>query len=188
MKTSSTETRGCCSIQTFQLLEDPTRQNILLEPPHKDDEGIIENTGYKKNSFRLNIDQKITKFIDLSLNTNYIHSSADRGYFNNDNTATTMGVSFAGTPSWAYLFPDAQGNYPNNPYSGANFLQTRDLITNNEKVDRFVGGRFCYSQTADSSDNHGLKLIVQGGLDSYTLGDYCYFPEHAPVSEKWERT
>jgi TonB-linked SusC/RagA family outer membrane protein len=141
----------------------------------KDDEGIIENTGYKKNSFRLNIDQKITKFVDLSLNTNYIHSSADRGYFNNDNTATTMGVSFAGTPSWAYLFPDAQGNYPNNPYSGANFLQTRDLITNNEKVDRFVGGGSATAKLL-TRDNHGLKLIVQGGLDSYTLATTAIFP------------
>lgn len=142
---------------------------------HKDDEGIIKHTGYRKNSFRLNIDQKVTKFIDLSLNTNYIHSSADRGYFNNDNTASTMGISFAGTPSWAYLFPDANGNYPNNPYSGSNFLQTRDLITNNEKVDRFVGGGTATFKLL-TKEHQALKVLVQGGLDAYTLVTTAIFP------------
>lgn len=141
----------------------------------KDDEGIIKNTGYKKNSFRLNIDQKIGKYIDLSLNTNYIHSSADRGYFNNDNTASTMGISFAGTPSWAYLFPDAQGNYPDNPYSGSNFLQTRDVITNNEKVDRFVGGGTATVKLL-TREHQALKVIAQGGVDNYTLVTTAIFP------------
>jgi TonB-dependent starch-binding outer membrane protein SusC len=141
----------------------------------KDDEGIVENTGYKKTSFRLNIDQKISKWLDGSLNTNYIHSSADRGYFNNDNTGTTMGISFVATPAWAQLLPDAEGNYPDNPYAASNFLQTRDLITNNEKVDRFIGGGTVTAKIL-SGNIHGLKLIVQGGLDAYTLATTAIFP------------
>ncbi len=86
-----------------------------------------------------------------------------------------MGISFSGTPAWANLFPDAQGNYPNNPYSAANFLQTRDLITNNEKVDRFIGGGIATAKLL-TRDNHGLKLIVQGGLDAYTLVTTAIFP------------
>lgn len=151
------------------------RTKYFIGATRKDDEGIIKNTGYKKNSFRLNIDQKISDFIDLSLNTNYINSSADRGYFNNDNTGTTMGISFVATPSWAQLFPDAEGNYPNNPYAAANFLQTRDQITNNEKVNRFIAGGTATIKLL-TNDNHGLKLLVQGGIDNYTLATTAIFP------------
>ena len=59
-----------------------------------DNEGIVERTGYRKSSFRLNLTQKVTKFIDVAVNANYVESEANRGYFNNDNTSTTLGVSF----------------------------------------------------------------------------------------------
>ena len=109
---------------------------------YRDDEGIVKHTGYRKTSFRLNIDQKVTKYLDLTLNANYVESNADRGYFNNDNTSTTLGVSFVSTPSWVNLYPDANGNYPNNPLAPSNFVQTRDLMTNNEHVNRvLLGGR-----------------------------------------------
>ena len=107
---------------------------------YKDDEGIVEKTGYQKTAFRINLDQKVFSFLDLSLNYNYVESKADRGYFNNDNTSTTLGVSFVSTPWWVNLFPDANGNYPNNPLAPSNFLQTRDLITNREKVNRTLLG------------------------------------------------
>jgi TonB-linked SusC/RagA family outer membrane protein len=141
----------------------------------KDDEGIVKHTGYKKNSFRLNLDQELTSWLDASLNTNYIYSSADRGFFNNDNTGTSMGVSFVSTPSWAQLFPDGLGNYPDNPYAGSNFLQTRDLITNNETINRFIGGGTVTAQLL-TRDAHGLKLILSGGLDRYTLFTKAIFP------------
>jgi TonB-dependent starch-binding outer membrane protein SusC len=149
----------------------------------KDDEGIVKHTGYEKTSLRLNLDHKLTDWLSMSLNSNYINSSADRGYFNNDNTGTTLGVSFVGTPSWAQLYPDAQGNYPNNPYAGGNFLQTRDLMTNNETTDRFIGG---ISSTAKifSNDNHGLKLIASGGLDYYTLATTAIFPNTLQFEKK----
>jgi len=142
---------------------------------YRDDEGIVKHTGYRKTSFRLNLDQKVTKFLDLSLNTNYVESNADRGFFNNDNTSTTLGVSFVSTPSWVNLYPDANGNYPNNPLAPSNFIQTRDLITNNEKVNRLLlGGRATLKLI--SSENHDLRLIALGGIDYYTLSTKGIFP------------
>ncbi len=151
------------------------KTKFYIGATRKDDEGIVKHTGYRKTSFRLNVDHKVTDWLDASLNTNYIHSSADRGYFNNDNTGTTLGVSYVGTPSWAQLYPDAAGNYPDNPYAGGNFIQTRDLITNNETVDRFIGGGTATAKML-SSDTQGLKLIVSGGIDYYTLATTAIFP------------
>jgi TonB-dependent starch-binding outer membrane protein SusC len=142
---------------------------------YRDDEGIVKTTGYRKTSFRLNLDQNLTKFLEISLNANYVESSADRGFFNNDNTSTTLGVSFVSTPSWVNLYPDANRNYPNNPLAPSNFVQTRDLITNNEKVNRILlGGRATVKLI--NSTMHNVKLIALGGIDNYTLNTRAIFP------------
>jgi outer membrane receptor protein involved in Fe transport len=87
-----------------------------------------------------------------------------------------MGVSFVSTPWWANLYPDANGNYPNNPLAPSNFLQTRDLITNREKVNRNL-----LSGTATlkvfKNTNHDVKIIGRGGIDYYTLNTIAIFPK-----------
>ncbi len=142
----------------------------------KDDEGIVKGTGYKKSSFRINLTQKVASFLDVALNANYVESEADRGFFNNDNTSTTLGVSFVSTPSWANLYPDANGNYPNNPFAPSNFIQTRDLVTNKEKVNRtLVGGSATWKVFRNQKND--LKVIARGGIDHYTLNTIALFPQ-----------
>ena len=143
---------------------------------YKDDEGIVERTGYQKSSFRLNLTQKVAGFLDLALSANYVSSEADRGYFNNDNTTTTLGVSFVATPSWVNLYPDANGNYPNNPFVPSNFIQSRDLITNKEKVNRtLLGGTATWKVFTNIKSD--LKIIARGGIDNYTLNTIAIFPQ-----------
>ena len=142
----------------------------------KDEAGIVKNTGYAKNAIRLNLDQKLFDFMDLQVSTNYINAHSDRGFFNNDNSGTTMGISFIQTPSWADLLPDADGNFPNNSYSSANFLQTAELMTNRETVNRFIPS-VKLTTRLHTTDNSNLRLILQGGLDYYTLGTQAIFPK-----------
>jgi TonB-linked SusC/RagA family outer membrane protein len=143
---------------------------------YKNDEAIVKNTGYEKMAFRINLDQKVFSFLDLALNFNYVESKADRGFFNNDNTSTTMGVSYVSTPWWANLYPDANGNYPNNPLAPSNFLQTRDLITNREKVNRnLLGGTATFK--VFNNAKHDIKIITRGGIDYYTLNTIAIFPK-----------
>lgn len=141
----------------------------------KDDEGIVKRTGYKKTSVRLNLDQKVTSFIDANFSANYVTSNADRGFFNNDNTSTTLGVSFVSTPSWVNLYPDENGNYPNNPFAPSNFIQTRDLMTNREHVDRILLGGTATWKIFNFSKN-SLRLIARAGMDNYTLNTIAIFP------------
>ena len=86
-----------------------------------------------------------------------------------------MGISFISTPSWAQLQPDANGNYPNNPFGTSNFLQTRDLITNNEKINRLIAGiRVDYR--IFQNEKSQLKLIGSGGMDNYIFSTNSIFP------------
>lgn len=141
----------------------------------KDEEGIVENTGYEKTSMRLNFSHDIVENVNVALTSNYILSTADRGFFNNDNSGTTMGISYISTRPYTQLFPDENGNYPNNPDAPSNFLQTRDLITNREEVQRFIGSAKLEA-TLYQSDNMQLKFIGLAGLDSYTLKTTALFP------------
>ncbi|HET9055949.1 MAG TPA: SusC/RagA family TonB-linked outer membrane protein, partial [Chitinophagaceae bacterium] len=154
---------------------------------YKDDEGIVKGTGYQKTSFRLNVDQKISNTLDVSLNANYVESKADRGFFNNDNTSTTLGISFVSTPSWVNLFPDANGNYPNNPVAPSNFLQTRDLVTNREKINRtLLGGTINWKVL--NGEKHSLKLTARGGIDYYTLNTLAIFPRELQFEKEGNGT
>ncbi|HXS56177.1 MAG TPA: SusC/RagA family TonB-linked outer membrane protein, partial [Hanamia sp.] len=141
-----------------------------------DDEGIVKHTGYLKTSFRLSLTQKVTKTIDVSLTSNYVESKADRGLFGNDNTGASMGVSFVSTPGWVNLHPDANGNYPNNPFGQSNFLQTRDLITNREAINRTtLGGTATWKVLRNPKNS--LNVIANGGIDYYTLNNIGIFPQ-----------
>lgn len=142
---------------------------------YKNDEGIVNNTGYKKASVRLNLDHKISDIFDVAVSTNYIWSSADRGFFNNDNSGTTMGVSFTSTPAWAQLLPNSAGVFPSNPYAPSNFLETAADVTNNETVNRFLGGGTLTAKIFQK-ENSTLKAIVRGGVDFYNLNTTALFP------------
>ncbi|MBI1225804.1 MAG: SusC/RagA family TonB-linked outer membrane protein [Bacteroidetes bacterium] len=142
---------------------------------YKNEEGIVKNTGYEKASMRINIDQKVSKNFDINMTSNFIHSSSDRGFFNNDNSGTTMGVAFTSTPSWAQLQPNENGVYPSNPYAPSNFLETAALMTNNESVNRFIGGGTA-TYKLFTTDNSSLKAIARGGVDFYNLYTRAIFP------------
>ncbi len=144
---------------------------------NNEENGIVKNTGYDRKSIRLNLEHNFwNDRAKIAVSSNYIDSEADRGFFNNDNTGTTIGVALTSTPPWAQLFPDENGNYPDNPYGGSNPLQTRDLITNRENISRFiVGGTFDFDLY--ETDNSSLKLQLRGGVDYYELVTTAIFPK-----------
>ncbi len=141
----------------------------------RNEDGIIKGTGYANNSLRVNIDHHISDKIKLSYSSTYINSSANRGLTNNDNAGVSFGVALSSTPSFAQLFPDANGIYPNNPFAASNPLQTRDLMTNNELTNRYIGGVNVEAILQESA-KMTTKLIARGGLDYYNLKTTALFP------------
>ncbi|MEO5905822.1 MAG: hypothetical protein ABIQ11_03800 [Saprospiraceae bacterium] len=151
------------------------RTTFYIGATHKDEDGIVSNTGYKKQSARVNLNHKISDWLDAGLSTNFIHSSADRGFFNNDNTGTTMGVALSSTPSFAQIFPDENGVFPRNDFAASNFLETAAKVTNNETVNRLVAGGNL-SATVFQKDQNELKVILRGGMDYYNYATTAIFP------------
>lgn len=151
------------------------KTTFFIGSTYKNEEGIVNNTGYEKVSARINIQHQLTDWLNVDLSNFYVNSLANRGFFNNDNTGTTMGVAFSSTPSWAQLLPDENGVYPANPYAPSNFLETAANVTNSEGIDRYIGGG-TVSATLFSNDNANVRLILRGGIDFYNLQTKAIFP------------
>lgn len=140
---------------------------------YKDEPGLVENTGYKKAAVRLNIGQKFTDWLDMYVTSNYINSRADRGFFNNGNANRTVGYALAFTYPWENLSP-VDGAYPSGG-AGSNVLETIDITTNREDVNRFIGSLTANAKIFDHGKSK-LKLVLQGGFDQYTLRTTSIFP------------
>ncbi|GIV59062.1 MAG: SusC/RagA family TonB-linked outer membrane protein [Rhodothermaceae bacterium] len=141
----------------------------------KDDEGIVRRTGYEKQSVRVNVDHRFSEKARLSTGANYIRAVTRRGLTGNDNAGTTFGISLAATPNFIDLRPDANGNYPDHPFNSANPLQTRDLMTNEETVNRMIASaQFQYNLV--QTQTQLLQFIAEGGVDFYALNNVGFFP------------
>jgi TonB-linked SusC/RagA family outer membrane protein len=137
--------------------------------------GIIDNTGFKRQSVRLNLDQRVSPRVHATLNTNVIHTLSERGLTNNDNTTTSFGVVLAFTPSFTNLKRRSDGSFRDNPFVPSNPLQTAALMKNDENVWRFLG-----AGTVDvdlfTNARQSLKLIGRGGLDFFNQENALFFP------------
>ncbi|HMH23659.1 MAG TPA: SusC/RagA family TonB-linked outer membrane protein [Puia sp.] len=141
----------------------------------KDEKGIIDHTGYKNYSIRLNMDHKVTDKITLGFTSTYINSSSDRALTNNDNAGATIGVALSSTPNFTELHQNANGSWPRNKYAASNPLETIAEMKNNENTHRFVlGGNLnvILQQNAVST----TRAILRGGIDYYSLYTTVYFP------------
>ncbi len=168
--------RGFITNTNFSMSGGGEKTKFFAGVTYNNEDGIVKNTGYEKTSLRLNVDHRMNDRVKVSISSNYISTSSDRGFFNNDNTGTTIGVGLTATYPWFDLFPDADGNYPDYALGSSNVLQTRDLVKNNEEVSRFIMGG---SANVDiyKSESSNLELVLRGGVDSYALNSFAFFPK-----------
>ncbi|MCU0390912.1 MAG: SusC/RagA family TonB-linked outer membrane protein [Thermoflexibacter sp.] len=136
--------------------------------------GIVKNTGFDRYSLRANLDHKVTKWLEVGINSNYIFSNNDRGWAGNDNSNINYGYNLPYTKPFYQLYPDAQGNYPNNPV-GENPLAIRDRAINNQKVNRFLQG-FSANANVINRSNMSLAFKATGGLDYQSGYALIYLP------------
>ncbi|WP_225975375.1 SusC/RagA family TonB-linked outer membrane protein [Panacibacter ginsenosidivorans] len=151
------------------------KTSFYFSAAQKKEEGIVQRTGYRNTSLRLNVDHKITDNIKFGVSTNYVNSSADRGLTGNDNAGVTYSISLSSTPDFVELHPDEFGNYPANSFSASNVLQTIALMQNNENVNRFTTG-FNVDATLLKGNKSTTKFIGRGGVDFYNLVTNAQFP------------
>ena len=132
----------------------------------KKDGGIAPNTGYQKQSIRANLDQLLGSRFKVSVNLNALHSLAQRGISNNDNTGTSPFLVFPSTPSFMDLRP-VNGVYPSNRFSTSNPLQTFAELTNNEDVWRIIGTSTARVDAVTTSTQQ-LRFTLTGGVDYFS--------------------
>lgn len=143
----------------------------------KNDEGIIANTGYSKQAFRLNLDRSFGDRLELRMSTNLVHSLARRGLVNNDNRGNSFYVVLASTPSFYDLRQRADGSWPSNPFlpSQANPLQTAALMKNDEDVWRFIGSADAILKLWEDEEQ-SLKVVANVGADRFQQKNEMLFP------------
>lgn len=130
----------------------------------KYDGGIVTNTGYEKESVRLNLGKKLGSLAQLSINSNYIRSKTRRGITNNDNRSISYWMTMPSSPSFVDLRPNADGTFPDNPFSRSNPLQTAALVDKSELINRFIGSG-TLDLTPVDGETQNLKVTLTGGID-----------------------
>ncbi|HEX8818705.1 MAG TPA: SusC/RagA family TonB-linked outer membrane protein [Archangium sp.] len=154
----------------------------------KDDEGIIANTGYEKQSFRLNLGQKLGESLEVSTTANLVHSKSGRGLTNNDNANVTYHMVLPGTPSFVDLRANRDGTFPNNPFlpNGSNPLQTAALVTNDEDVWRMTGSADA-TWSVYKTDTQTFKVLGNLGVDRFQQKNTLLFPPELNFQQVLER-
>lgn len=141
----------------------------------KDDQGIMENTGFDKQSIRINIDQTFSDRLSASFSSNVLHTVARRGLQNNDNAGVSPYMVFPFTANVVDLSQRPDGTFPENPFERSNPIQTLALMENEEDVVRFIGsGRLDFA--AVQSDRSSLRFIGTAGVDFFKQRNELFFP------------
>lgn len=153
----------------------------------RDDQGIIENTGFQRQSGRLNVNTVVGGVADISINTNLLHTNARRGLTNNDNAQVSYYMVFPFTPNLVDLRPDADGVFPRNGAElpdgsfstfvgqGSNPLQTAALVDNDESVWRLIGS-MNMDLSLVSNDTDRFQIIAPVGVDYFNQSNQIYSP------------
>lgn len=143
----------------------------------RDEEGIMKNTGFKRYNIRANVDHKISDRVKISSSSSFIRSETARGFTGNENEGGLAVIyNLAYTRPWYNLYPDADGNYPNNPSSSGNMILVRDEARNDDKVNRTLQS-LAFEADLIKKDDQVLKFKWQGGLDFFADETFVYVPE-----------
>jgi TonB-linked SusC/RagA family outer membrane protein len=142
------------------------RTQFYLSGLLRDENGLIKGTGYQKYGGRVNVNHKFSDRFRADAFVNYVRSESDRGITGNDNTNTTFGFSLGFTPSFYDIRPQ-NGVYPDHQFNPSNPVQTRDLLANNELVNRTLGS-LRLNWNLMRRQKQSLDFIVQSGVDFYS--------------------
>ncbi len=169
---------GLISETRFKVSGGNQKTTFFISAGYRDEDGIIKNTGFDRLSARLNITHEISKSFTISTSSNYINSNASRSFTGNENEGgLSYGYTLAFTRDYVDLFPDEDGNYPDNPNYTGNPLFVRDKAKNEENNSRFIQGAKL-EWKALQRDNQVLRFILNGGFDILNNETFVYVPEN----------
>lgn len=156
-----------------------TRTTFYASASVRNEEGIIQGTGYRRRNFRLNLTHKLSKYLKLTTGSYFVNAVADRSFTGNENEGgLSYGYNLAFTRPWNNLFPNEVGQFPDNPTASGNPLFVRDGMFNKEETFRTIQS-LNLDFTLLQRDNMLLQLNVGGGVDIFKYGTFTFVaPEH----------
>jgi TonB-linked SusC/RagA family outer membrane protein len=147
----------------------------------KQSKGVEQNTGARRTSARLNIDQTIGDKLTISGGVDVTHNFIQDGIGGNDNTGISATYAFGYAPAIYDLTQKlASGRYvpmyENGYGSGAaNPFEVYNAIVNNEETWRQTGNlRIGYALLA--TPHNALQLTYLGGVDRFQQQGTIYSP------------
>lgn len=150
------------------------------------DGGLAVNSGYSKQSLRMNINQLIGSSINLRGSTEIIHSLTERGIFGNDNNNIAPYTIIGATPTFfdPRTIDPTTGKLQKDPYiaGGANVLQDEQEIKTPEDNFRILGN-LQGDWTIFTHQRSSLMLSVLGGIDSYNDHARVYSPPDTYIEQ-----
>ncbi|GJG88152.1 SusC/RagA family TonB-linked outer membrane protein [Gemmatimonadetes bacterium T265] len=152
----------------------------------KRDAGLATNTGFDKQSLRLNLTQALGTSVNLRASSEILHTLTERGISGNDNNNIAPYTILGQTPTYFdYRRRDAlTGQLVSDPFvgGGANALQDQQAIQTPENVYRLIG-----NASADWSilarEKQTLSFNVLGGIDAYADRGRIYSPPFTYIEQ-----
>jgi TonB-linked SusC/RagA family outer membrane protein len=146
----------------------------------KQEAGIMLNTGARRTSGRLNLDQTIGTKLNLSGGVGIVRNFLQRGISNNNNAGISPTYDLGYIPHVIDFRKSADGTYPRNPFyaggtSVSNPFANAYEIVNDEEVWRQTGNiRAAYELFA--RNDHNINISYQGGVDRFQQEGMAYAP------------
>lgn len=143
------------------------------------EDGIIENTGFDRNSLRANLDHDINENIRISSLSNFLNTESNRGFTGNqNNTGGSLVYNLAFHPNYAYglLQQNPDGTFPDSDYFAENPFRLIEVAKNDQEVNRLIQSVVVDADLASFGASQ-LGLTVQGGFDLLEVNSTVYFPE-----------
>ena len=153
-----------------------TKTQFYVAGQFSEEDGIIRNTGFDRKSLRLNLDDRISDRVRVASRSSYLRTENDRGFTGNQNgTGASIGYALSATPNFFNPFPDAQGNFPNNPFFNDNPLAIAEQSVNNSTVDRFLQSVELDIELLQK-ERSSLLFKGSGGLDFLQFNSLVWQP------------
>ena len=137
-------------------------------------EGIIKNTDYRRNSFRVNLDQGIGEKVNFNINLNYVNSFSNEKPDGNSFFSPMNSINIIG--NFHDLFTrDALGNIKAIGERGrVNPVSVIEDITQQQETNRLIAG-----MGLKIKPFKGLTLDYQLGIDQYSQRGETFIPPFA---------
>jgi len=143
----------------------------------RDDAGIIDNTGFQRQSARANLTPIVDGSFEMAINANVLHTNAQRGLTNNDNNNVSYYMVFPFSPSFFDLSRQEDGSFPRADFqgNGSNPLQTAALLENDEDAWRYIFSTNIDWRLVDS-DKHTFQIVAPFGFDYFNQNNRIFSP------------